>query len=114
MKNIVPLCLLMLAAAARSETRPDLVYTGFAELRAMPPSAELPAPPRVDPGVPAAAPDRTPKPRPATLCFLRRVEKDQCVYACRNGREYRSPVRLPEPGDRDTPVIACPQVVIPF
>lgn len=48
----------------------------------------------------------------ATMCFLHAIEKDQCVYSCRNGREYRMPIRQPEPGGE--PVIVCPQIVIPF
>ena len=50
----------------------------------------------------------------ATLCTLRTIEKDQCVYACRDGREYRTRVRENDPWDPRGPVIACPQVVVPF
>lgn len=50
----------------------------------------------------------------ATLCTLRTIERDQCVYACRDGREYRTPVRQPDPWRPNEPVIACPQVVFPF
>ncbi|MBI5595519.1 MAG: hypothetical protein HY928_05450 [Elusimicrobia bacterium] len=49
-----------------------------------------------------------------TVCFISRVEKNDCVYACRDGREYRVPVREPDPWDPNTPVIACPQVVFPL
>ena len=49
-----------------------------------------------------------------TVCFIKRVEKKDCVYACRDGREYRVPVREPDPWDPNTPVIACPQIVFPF
>lgn len=49
----------------------------------------------------------------ATVCLLRRVEKDECVYRCRDGREVREPARAPEPGDPG-PVRACPQVIVPF
>lgn len=61
--------------------------------------------------VPAAATVTLAK---ATLCTLRTIEKDQCVYSCRDGREYRSPVRQPDPWRPNDPVIACPQVVFPF
>lgn len=49
-----------------------------------------------------------------TVCFISRVEKKDCVYTCRDGREYRVPVREPDPWDPNTPVIACPQVVFPL
>ncbi|MDE2292054.1 MAG: hypothetical protein KGL53_08220, partial [Elusimicrobia bacterium] len=49
----------------------------------------------------------------ATVCFLRGIEKDECVYSCRDGRTYSTPVSEPEPG-QPGPVIACPQVVMPF
>lgn len=48
------------------------------------------------------------------MCLLSRIERDECVYSCVGGKEYRTPVRQNDPWDRDTPVIACPQVVFPF
>jgi hypothetical protein len=63
----------------------------------------------------AAAPAPTPvQLAKATLCTLRAIEGDDCVYACRDGREYRSPVRQPDPWRPNEPVLACPQVVFPF
>jgi len=55
------------------------------------------------------------KGRPAkkTICFIKGIEKDMCVYRCRNGSTLRIPVRVPDPWDRG-PVIACSQMVIPF
>ena len=50
----------------------------------------------------------------ATMCTFRTIEKDQCVYSCRDGREYRIPVRESDPWDPRGPVIACPQIVFPF
>lgn len=49
-----------------------------------------------------------------TMCTLRTIEKDQCVYSCRDGREHRTPVRESDPWRPNEPVIACPQVVFPF
>lgn len=46
-----------------------------------------------------------------TVCTLRGIERDQCVYSCPDGREIRRPIA--EPGNDDTPTIACPQILIP-
>lgn len=50
----------------------------------------------------------------ATMCRLSRIEKDDCVYTCNDGRERRSPVRENDPWDPRGPVIACPQIIFPF
>ena len=47
-----------------------------------------------------------------TMCTLRDIVKDQCVYACNDGREIHRPVSQPNPDG--TPTIACPQVLFPF
>lgn len=61
--------------------------------------------------VESAAPAQLAK---ATLCRLRTIEKDQCVYSCNDGSERRTSVREPDPWRPNEPVIACPQVLIPF
>lgn len=66
------------------------------------------------------APRRRPQPTevsqagPSMLnpCVLRREEKGECVYKCRDGGELRRPVQLPRPGDENP--VACPQIVFPF
>lgn len=45
----------------------------------------------------------------ARACWIKAVEEGRCVYACRDGSTYRTP--MPEGG---TGVKSCPQVVIPF
>lgn len=50
----------------------------------------------------------------ATMCRLSRIEKNDCVYTCNDGRERRSPVRENDPWDPRGPVIACPQILFPF
>ncbi|TPW20484.1 MAG: hypothetical protein FD126_1636 [Elusimicrobia bacterium] len=50
----------------------------------------------------------------ATMCTLRTIEKDECVYSCNDGSERRTAVRAPDPWDPRGPVIACPQVLFPF
>lgn len=47
-------------------------------------------------------------------CWFQRVEKDECVYRCDDGRTLRRPVLVRDPWDDDGQVIACPQLVIPF
>lgn len=48
----------------------------------------------------------------ATLCTLRDIVREMCVYSCSDGREIRRPMT---PSDPDgPPAIACPQVLIPF
>jgi hypothetical protein len=64
----------------------------------------------------AETPKAIKKARPAkklTICFLRGVKKDVCVYRCRDGSTYRVPVREPDPWDDGT-TLACSQIVIPF
>ncbi|MCX5795262.1 MAG: hypothetical protein NTY77_07210 [Elusimicrobia bacterium] len=47
-----------------------------------------------------------------TVCTLRDIVKDQCVYSCPDGREIHRPVTPQDPNGY--PTIACPQVLIPF
>lgn len=48
-------------------------------------------------------------------CWYKTIEKNQCVYRCNNGGDYRQPVREPNPWDRDSSgTIHCPQLVFPF
>jgi len=42
-----------------------------------------------------------------TVCTLKDIVKDQCVYSCPDGRTITKPVAEP-------PALACPQVLIPF
>ncbi len=48
------------------------------------------------------------------ICRLKTIEGNDCVYSCSNGSSFRQPVAEPDPFDPDRPVIACPQIVIPF
>jgi hypothetical protein len=49
----------------------------------------------------------------AVFCRLTGVEGHDCLYRCSNGQTLRQPMQEGDPfGDR--PVIACPQIVIPF
>lgn len=53
--------------------------------------------------------------RGTDVCRLARIERDDCVYSCRSGREHRIPVRTEaESGPGGGPVVACAQVVFPF
>lgn len=48
-------------------------------------------------------------------CWYKTIEKNQCVYRCNDGSDYRQPVAQPNPWDRDpSGTIPCPQLVIPF
>lgn len=47
-------------------------------------------------------------------CWFQRVEKEDCLYRCDDGRTLRRPVLVRDPFDEDGQVIACPQLVIPF
>ncbi len=51
-------------------------------------------------------------PAALTVCTLRGIERDQCVYSCRDGREIRRSVA--SPGNDGLPTLACPQIIIPF
>lgn len=65
----------------------------------------------------SAKPMRGPKVRveaKLTICRLKTIEGDDCVYSCSNGSSFRQPAAEPDPFDPDRPVIACPQIVIPF
>lgn len=48
------------------------------------------------------------------VCRLRDIVKDECVYACKDGSEIRKPMNPPDPDPNGAPVIACPQILIPF
>jgi len=50
----------------------------------------------------------------ATLCFLSGMEKDQCVYKCRDGSMTRRPMDEPDPFGDGLPTVACPQVLLQF
>ncbi|MEE8424805.1 MAG: hypothetical protein V3S11_03200 [Elusimicrobiota bacterium] len=66
----------------------------------------------------SAKPMRGPKARlleaKLTVCRLKTIEGDDCVYSCSDGSSHRQPAAEPDPFDPDRPVIACPQIVIPF
>ncbi len=49
-----------------------------------------------------------------TTCRLDRFEARDCVYKCSDGSERRRPIAEPDPLRPDAPVIACPQILIPF
>lgn len=59
-----------------------------------------------------AAPAAALAPAALTICTLRAIERDQCVYSCRDGREIRRSVSAP--GSDGMPTLACPQIIIPF
>jgi hypothetical protein len=59
-----------------------------------------------------AAPAAAFLPASLTICSLRGIERDQCVYSCRDGREIRRSVAVP--GNDGLPTLACPQIIIPF
>lgn len=46
-------------------------------------------------------------------CWLKSMEKDVCVYKCKDGSTYTQPMQRPLPWN-DTPVLPCPQLVFPF
>lgn len=47
------------------------------------------------------------------VCWLKTMEKDTCVYACKDGAAHTQPMQRPNPWDNE-PVIPCPQLVFPF
>lgn len=53
-------------------------------------------------------------PAGAKVCWLKGVEKDECVYKCSDKTEHRQSVAVPDPMHPDQPVLACPQLVFPF
>lgn len=48
------------------------------------------------------------------VCWLKAVDKDDCVYKCSDKTEHRQPAQAPDPLHPDQPVLACPQLVFPF
>jgi len=47
-------------------------------------------------------------------CFLKKIEKDTCVYKCSGGTTYVLPIERPFPNFDNEPSIVCPQIVFPF
>jgi hypothetical protein len=47
------------------------------------------------------------------VCWFKTMEKDNCVYKCKDGSVHTQPMQRPNPWD-DQPVIPCPQLVFPF
>jgi len=60
------------------------------------------------------APFQTAAAADKTVCFLKDIEGDQCIYKCRDGSMQSRPVAEPDPWDRDRTTVACPQIMIPF
>ncbi len=74
---------------------------------------------------PVAAPVKAVPAKPAKdlvlagrkMCRLYGMEKDDCLYRCNDGTEYRRAASTApaNPGDPfGSPVITCPQIVFPF
>lgn len=47
------------------------------------------------------------------VCWLKTMEKDNCVYKCKDGSTYTQPMQRPNPWENE-PVLPCPQLVFPF
>ncbi len=49
------------------------------------------------------------------ICTLSGISGSECVYACPDGETLRRPMERPDPADPyQSPVIACPQLIVPF
>ena len=48
------------------------------------------------------------------ICWLKNIEKNACVYKCKDGSIYTTPIEQPLPHDNNFPVVTCPQFVFPF
>lgn len=47
------------------------------------------------------------------VCWFKTMDKDTCVYKCKDGSEHTQPMQRPNPWDQQ-PVMPCPQLVFPF
>ncbi|MBI5209943.1 MAG: hypothetical protein HY927_08225 [Elusimicrobia bacterium] len=48
------------------------------------------------------------------VCWLKTIDKNDCVYKCSDKTEHRQPAASQDPAHPGQPVLACPQLVFPF